>query len=137
MDTDLSNAPKDSLKSNCCGWCAWCNGAAGIALALKQHTHKSENQQLILDAAIDTMVNWTTSNDSVCCGTAGIVAIWQEVMEGTTGLMDYAYKFARRGTTKRFEVATNKMDFWNGFSGIGYTFLRLANPSLPNVLLFE
>jgi hypothetical protein len=70
------------------------------------------------------MVHWTTFNDSVCCGTAGIVTICQEVMKDTTDVMNYAYKFARRGTTKHFEVATDRMDFWNGF--FGTDFLELA-----------
>jgi len=131
--------------------CQWCHGAAGIGLgriATSRRCNGSDESILREDirrAVRTTIVSWPYHNDSLCCGTLGQIEFLKEASialedrtlnsEATRRLYQVVHAADVRGDF-RWSVGNRdfNLGFFRGLSGVGYTFLRHANPQLPNVL---
>jgi lantibiotic modifying enzyme len=91
---------------------------------------------------------WPAQLDTLCCGTLGGVEFLCEaadrvsgheigelalrrlsaVLDGSAASGDYRWNSGSR----RFNLG-----LFRGLAGVGYTFLRRLDPSLPNVLIWE
>jgi lantibiotic modifying enzyme len=86
--------------------------------------------------------------DTACCGTIGRVEAFV-VAAQKLGNLDYLREARTMASTVlrraqpsgKYLLGWKKVPFLAGFhqgmSGIGYEFLRLANPELPSLLLWE
>lgn len=125
----------------------WCHGAPGILLS------RIETLDLLDDSAIrwdiatayeTTARQEMTPSDHVCCGNMGRVEVLFEAeraLQGQTDrevAMDLAEAVRlRAGKNHHFgwQVAHGfDPGFFTGASGIGYTYLRLFDPSFPCIL---
>lgn len=140
----------------------WCTGRAGIGLtrlgllretaddigAAVEHGESplARDVRRALSGFDDRVLS---DRDHPCCGNAGRVEFLTEVdRAGVDGDYEAQAKRLADAMTRRAERAgrftapwvtdqwTNPT-FFAGDAGIGYTLLRLANPALPSVLLFE
>ena len=133
---------------------AWCHGATGIGLGRLAGQSLFNNNSVesdILTALSTTRNTSLTNRDHLCCGNMGrIEAILYAALKTIDkALMNEAYEkagFVIDRATKRghYDIfADQTLDFFNpgffqGLSGIGYEFLRLAYPEkFPSVLIFE
>jgi type 2 lantibiotic biosynthesis protein LanM len=131
---------------------SWCHGACGIGLARLGGLDVLDTPQVRAD--IEAALRTTRgvgrgSFDQLCCGSLGRV----ETLHVGGGLLsrpeldDAARELAagvlasRRRGGFRLAPGVGSPDyapgFFQGLSGIGYQLLRLAQPELPSVLLFE
>jgi type 2 lantibiotic biosynthesis protein LanM len=132
--------------------CAWCQGAAGIGLARVGGLDVIDSPAIRHDiqAALQTTLQFPFQDrDHVCCGnagraetllTAGIALSETRWIDGAKSLTSTMIAKARRNG--RFRAAFDQ-DFYNpslyqGNAGLGFQFLRLAEPGLlPSLALFE
>jgi type 2 lantibiotic biosynthesis protein LanM len=131
---------------------SWCHGAPGIALSRlgSLNIDASLNNKLLEDAkiALETTYNtMLTLNDSLCCGNFGIAEI---LAVGGRMLTNEEYSLRAKEIVVERGISSQKSrqflsqekliyntSFFQGMSGIGYEYLRLAYPNdLPCVLLF-
>ncbi len=136
---------------------AWCHGAPGIGLArsLVRDIIVREDPEVAdeVDIALTTTAEFAGNpGDHLCCGnigrcdvlfTAGRHLGRQPIVEAATKLATAVeadalsrgyFQFVSPGS----EYLVFEPTFFQGLSGIGYQFLRLAAPSrLPSVLAFE
>jgi class II lanthipeptide synthase len=132
----------------------WCHGAPGIGLCRLYMHHLTGDPELLpqIRRALATMSRFTLDHlDHLCCGNLGRldVRLQHALLHGDGELLaevrrDAAYvleRARRRGAFRMFLNAPAKVfspGLFVGASGIGYTLLRLADPSsLPSVLAFE
>jgi class II lanthipeptide synthase len=133
--------------------CQWCHGATGIGLARAATARSSgaKPEKLVNDVrnAVDAATKgWPGFVDTLCCGTLGSVEFLCEagVVLGREDLRE----IASRQLMSVLESASSRGDYrWNsgnrnfnlglfrGLAGVGYTSLRQADRSLPNVLVWE
>jgi lantibiotic modifying enzyme len=129
---------------------AWCNGAPGIALArLRLASLLAADDEIAairaeLSLALDTTRDAPEAGyDFVCCGNMGRAEILVEAaMElGRDDLLEAARQIASgvagRGDMRQFAPSHPYYNpgFFRGAAGLGYSFLRCADPaSLPCVL---
>ena len=88
------------------------------------------------------------STDTLCCGTLGSVEFLWEAADtlgrddlrllGTRQLLTVV-QAARAADDYRWSSGTGRFNLglFRGLAGIGYTMMRGAHPSLPNVLVWE
>jgi type 2 lantibiotic biosynthesis protein LanM len=140
------------------GWpCQWCHGALGIGLARiamskrRGSDSKLDSQMLATDirnALAGAERRWPGHVDTLCCGTLASIEFFREAA-GALGRSDLRELASQRLLTV-LETAASTGDYrWNGgkrqfnlglfrgLAGVGYTFLRQVDDSLPNVLVWE
>jgi type 2 lantibiotic biosynthesis protein LanM len=137
---------KPGQKSFMYGWCA---GPAGIGLArLAQFGGATPEVSEEIQAAIaDATSGPMLSAGHLCCGRCGRIELLLEAANRLTDntLRDAAVSQAMLVESQAGEsgfYALNGADrgrlfapsFFQGTSGIGYTFLRILNPQLPSIL---
>jgi lantibiotic modifying enzyme len=133
--------------------CQWCHGATGIGLARIAMARRGNPDPKNLAGDIRNAVegaakNWPGVVDTLCCGTLGSVEFFCEA--GDALGRDDLRELASRRLAAVLETAASTGDYrWNsgkrrfnlglfrGLAGVGYTSLRQAKASLPNVLIWE
>jgi type 2 lantibiotic biosynthesis protein LanM len=133
--------------------CQWCHGATGIGLARIAMTLRggmnSKNFAADIQNAVQGAVkSWPGAVDTLCCGTLGSVEFFCEA--GNALARDDLRELASRRLAAVLETAALHGDYrWNsgkrqfnlglfrGLAGVGYTSLRQAEATLPNVLIWE
>jgi lantibiotic modifying enzyme len=137
--------------------CQWCHGAPGIGLARiamrKRLAGNGERDDALLTTDISKALagverGWPNHVDTMCCGTLGSIEFCCEAA-GALGRDDLLNLAARRMLAViesaaitgdyRFNVGKRQFNLglFRGLAGIGYTCLRQADPSLPNILIWE
>jgi len=133
---------------------AWCHGATGIAVSRLAALRLDAGRAVLLDDAVRALDATArigqTEVDTLCCGNAGrayalMVAglqlndpSWTKI--GTDLMRSVGDRFARRGHFGMFMGISDRVSspgLFRGTTGIGYTFLRLLEPDLPNVLALD
>jgi type 2 lantibiotic biosynthesis protein LanM len=131
----------------------WCYGAPGIGLARIAMTKiaKAPLAAHITDierAASGVQRQWPAPTDTLCCGTLGGVEFLREAAEAlgrddlrllATRQLRTVVNAARATDDYRWSSGTGQFNLglFRGLAGIGYTMLRAAHPTLPNVLIWE
>jgi type 2 lantibiotic biosynthesis protein LanM len=152
-DAEHNNWP-DRRADGSPGWpCQWCHGAPGIGLARIAMTKRGgmNSERLATDirnAVAGTERGWPGRVDTLCCGTLASIEFFCEAA-GALGRNDLR-EMASRRLVAVLQTAASAGDFrWNsgkrqfnlglfrGLAGVGYTLLRQADGSLPNVLIWE
>jgi type 2 lantibiotic biosynthesis protein LanM len=131
---------------------AWCHGAAGVAVGRLAMLPEMAGEELNgeLAAALATTRDCREqAADHLCCGNLGRAEILLEASRilGDEAFERNARELARRTADRaagRFRYSHDRHDttfsptFFRGAAGIGYSFLRFADPeSLPCVLTFQ
>ena len=132
---------------------AWCHGAVGIGLSRLRSYEITGNDVFLHDAKIclqkaEEQIDFKKVSACLCHGVSGNSDL---LIEGTRVLQDQAFlKKAKTIGSEGIEKIAGKGDHWinglqnkvsipglmNGLSGIGYFYLRLAEPNLfKSVLL--
>ena len=144
------------------GWpCQWCHGATGVGLAriamAKQGGAKVEVAAQVASkvASMDVQNalegverSWPASLDTLCCGTLGSVEFFCEAASalGRDDLRELASQrlmavLAEASSAGDYRWNSGKRQFnlglFRGLAGVGYTLLRQADASLPNILVWE
>ncbi|MBP7775510.1 MAG: type 2 lantipeptide synthetase LanM family protein [Acidobacteria bacterium] len=130
----------------------WCHGAAGIALARLGGLDALDTPGVRddIEHGLATTRAWGLHDvDHICCGNAGRAEVLHVAGArlGRAGLTDRARRQAawvvkRAADTGGYWVIPGLADrvfspgLFQGVSGIGYTWLRLARPDLPSLLLY-
>lgn len=137
---------------------AWCNGSPGIGLARLGSLPIIETKEVYEDivTALDMTQKYELFNgshdvDYLCCGSLGRAELFILASEKLNN-QDWL-TFARQNTAlivsqakenTQYRLLPHLPDavlspsFFKGSAGLGYQFLRLANPkSLPSILIFE
>ncbi|MFI5506542.1 type 2 lanthipeptide synthetase LanM family protein [Mycobacterium sp. NPDC051804] len=133
--------------------CKWCYGAPGIGLARIAMTKfagapVSSYATDIEHAATSVQRHWPVPTDTLCCGTLGSVEFLREAADalGRDDLRVLATRqlltvvlAARAADDYRWSSGTGRFNLgmFRGLAGIGYTMMREAHPTLPNVLIWE
>ncbi|WP_144054283.1 type 2 lanthipeptide synthetase LanM family protein [Pleurocapsa sp. PCC 7319] len=137
---------------------AWCNGSPGIGLARLGSLPiiKTKETYADIEIALDMtqkyeLFNGTSSIDYLCCGSLGRTELFVLAAQRlnnqdwlTFARKNAAFVVARATKNKNYGLLPHLADsvlspsFFKGSAGLGYQFLRLANPkSLPSVLIWE
>lgn len=131
----------------------WCHGAAGIGLGRLGSLGivKTPEIEHEIEIALQTTQRYALQAiDHLCCGNLGRVEVflvgaqrcsrpdWDQVaLQNATNVIARA---KRTGAYQLFPNLPNSVfnpGFFPGTAGIGYQLLRLAQPQLPSVLLWE
>ena len=140
----------------------WCHGAAGIGLGRLGSLEILKNEAIAKDLQIalqTTKKQGLKAIDHLCCGNLGLAEVllvgsqrcdlgevearsdrydWREVaLQKATAVVARA---KQSGAYRLFPNLPNSVfnpGFFQGTSGIGYEFLRLAKDDLPSVLLWD
>jgi lantibiotic modifying enzyme len=142
--------------------CQWCHGAPGIGLA-----RIATARRIAADGALNAKLGggiaadighavagvsqaWPNQLDTLCCGAlGGIEFLCESASAGAGGDRDLRALASRRMAAILDEAAAARDYRWNsgkgrfnlglfrGLAGVGYSLLRQANASLPNVLIWE
>jgi type 2 lantibiotic biosynthesis protein LanM len=133
--------------------CQWCHGATGIGLARIATAKKGGMDPEKLKSDIRNAVEgatkgWPGALDTLCCGTLGSIEFFCEA--GSVLERKDLRDIASRRLMAILETAASRGDYrWNsgkrnfnlglfrGLAGVGYTSLRQADGSLPNLLVWE
>ena len=131
----------------------WCHGAVGVGLArLAVAKFGSVPVTTVaddVDAALGgAALTWPGHVDTLCCGSLGAVELLAEA--GTVLRRAELAQSGSRHLSAVLNTKTSAGDYrWNtgssrfnvglfrGHAGVGYTFLRRVDGSLPNVLIWE
>ncbi len=133
---------------------AWCHGATGIGLGRLAGQSLLNNDRIeadIMSALATTRSTSLTNRDHLCCGNMGrIEAIFYAALKTNDqvllneALERAGFVIERATKSGHYDIfADQSLDFFNpgffqGLSGIGYEFLRLAYPEkFPSILIFE
>lgn len=127
------------------GLAAWCHGAPGVALARAAALGLGSDPELVEDLEIALEMTERQplgTDDSLCCGNLGRVEILLTAGEilGRRDLVAAAHARAAALLRRSRTAAEDGLHpgFFRGASGIGYSWLRLADPRrLPPVLAFS
>jgi type 2 lantibiotic biosynthesis protein LanM len=136
------------------GWpCKWCYGAPGIGLAriamMKLAEASQESCVTDIDRALRGVEHgWPAATDTLCCGTLGSIELLREAGDllGRRDLRERAdrqlstvVETARASGDYGWSSGTDRFNIglFRGIAGVGYTLLRGADTSLPNVLVWE
>ena len=133
---------------------AWCHGAPGIGLSrLRVSQERGSPGRAETEAALRASIAWLerTARDpyadwSLCHGIAGVgdMLVQAGALLGVSAAREAAHAAARdaaerhRGSVGRWPCGVargSNPSLMLGLAGIGYFFLRLADPSLPTALL--
>jgi type 2 lantibiotic biosynthesis protein LanM len=131
----------------------WCHGAAGVGLGRLGSCGiaKTPAIEREIEIALQTTQRYALQViDHLCCGNLGRVEVllvgaqrcsrpdWYQVaFQNATNVVARA---RRTGAYQLFPNLPNSVfnpGFFQGMAGIGYQLLRLAQPQLPSVLLWE
>ncbi len=133
--------------------CQWCHGAPGIGLARIAAGKRGAMAAKLITPDIESAVTtaeraWPNSVDTLCCGTLGSVEFLCEAADALER-NDLRVLAAQR-LTSVLKAASASGDYrWNsggrqfnlglfrGLAGVGYTALRQADRTLPNVLIWD
>ena len=99
-------------------------------------------------AVVGVEGGWPNHVDTMCCGTLGSIEFLCEAARplGRDDLRDLAgrrmfavVESAAASGDYRFNVGARQFNLglFRGLAGVGYTCLRQANPSFPNVLIWD
>jgi type 2 lantibiotic biosynthesis protein LanM len=133
--------------------CQWCHGAPGIGLARIATGKRGAIATKLMTPDIECAVAaveraWPNNVDTLCCGTLGSVEFLCEAAD-TLGRSDLRELAARRLASVLRAASTSGDYRWNsggrqfnlglfrGLAGVGYTALRQADGTLPNVLIWD
>lgn len=132
--------------------CQWCHGAPGIGLGRAGMARLSQKGSEALKADVQSAIEstqaaWPSPLDTLCCGTLGSIEFLCEA--GALLERSDLRNVAKRYMAEVVQQAAAAGDYhWNcgerqfnlglfrGMAGVGYSALRLVDPSLPNVLIF-
>lgn len=133
--------------------CKWCYGAPGIGLArigmAKLANASITSYTTDIERACAGVENqWPVPTDTLCCGTLGSVEFLREAADAlgrddlrllATRQLRTVVNAARATDDYRWASGTGEFNLglFRGLAGIGYTMLRGAHPTLPNVLIWE
>lgn len=132
--------------------CAWCQGAAGIGLARVGGLDVIDSPAIRNDiqVALQTTLQFPfQARDHICCGnagraetllTAGIALSETKWIDGAEQLTSTVIAQAKRNGRfgAMFDENVYNPSMYQGNAGLGYHFLRLAEPKLlPSLILFE
>lgn len=133
--------------------CQWCHGAAGIGLARVAMMRRAGGCSSLLATDVRKALagverGWPGDLDTMCCGTFGSIEFLCEAGDalGRSDLRDLASlrMMAIIETTLatgdyRWNAASSRFNLglFRGLAGAGYTVLRRAEGSLPNILIWE
>jgi type 2 lantibiotic biosynthesis protein LanM len=137
--------------------CQWCHGAAGIGLARYATLMRSDSKapaktealtEDIRNALLSAEENRPSAVDTLCCGNLGNIEFLCQAADMFD--RDELRQASRDRLLAVLERSAVKGDYrWNsgkrqfnlglfrGLSGVGYTMLRQANKSIPNILIWE
>jgi type 2 lantibiotic biosynthesis protein LanM len=157
----FENASYDPVRSN---WpdlrgggepawiCQWCYGATGIGLARIAASKQGAAGLAVAVADISNAVEGAKQSvpgvDTLCCGTLGSVEFFCAAGDalGRSDLRDLAaqrlaavVRTAASAGDYRWNSGKGRFNLglFRGLAGVGYTLLRRADGSLPNVLIWE
>ncbi len=125
----------------------WCSGAPGVGLArIAQGISDTETRTEINVAIADARHGPALTPTHLCCGETARIELLLEASKITphADLREAAVARARPILTQRNEAGHFPLtgadcgrlfapSFFQGTTGVGYTFLRLLDPSLPSV----
>jgi len=135
---------------------SWCHGAVGVGLSRLCALAHLDNSEIDaakrdLTTAVETAcTKFFVGGQSLCCGSAGRLDLLLEcgLRLRNDRYVSRAYELsapllaimARRERSKR--AATQSVPrgpgLWQGLAGVGYTFLRLSDPSVyPSILALD
>ena len=132
----------------------WCHGAVGIGLARLGITKLGSLERDAVAADIEAALTgaargWPAHADTLCCGALGSVELVREAGK-TLGREDLRRLASQRLSAVLHTKAAAGSYRWNtpvssrlnvglfrGLAGVGYTCLREADGSLPNLLIWE
>jgi lantibiotic modifying enzyme len=135
-------------------WSTWCYGAPGIGLGRLGGLSSYKTDEILanIEAALKTTQETPLQQvDHLCCGNLGrcevmwVAAHKLSHPQWYSAAQELASRVVNRASqTGKYELFADLPTsvfnpcFFQGLSGIGYQFLRLAHPeSLPSVLLWE
>ena len=152
-DAERNNWPDFRGGAHALWPCQWCHGATGIGLARAATSKTGALDSRLLATDIEHALagverGWPGHVDTLCCGTLGSVEFIRQagIVLGRCDLQEAA---SRRLIAVLETAAATGGYRWNGgksrfnlgllrgLAGVGYTVLRQADPSLPNVLIWE
>lgn len=133
----------------------WCHGAPGIGLSrlgCLPHADSPALRQDIESAMQSTITMFSNGLDTLCCGNLGRADLFitaqtklhkPELANQTLKLITPLIK--QKQNLGSFQMPYNlgnlshtfQQGFFHGLSGIGYQLLRVIEPELPSVLLWE
>ena len=133
--------------------CQWCHGAPGIGIARAAMAKRSRLDAKLLAADVGNAIagverGWPGHVDTLCCGSLGSIEFFCEAADAL-GRGDLRELASRRMAAIIENAAATGDYHWNlgkrqfnlglfrGLAGVGYTCLRQADRSLPNVLAWE
>ena len=133
--------------------CRWCHGAPGIGLARLATGQSAQIDAKLLDVDIRNAVQGVqqcspAELDTLCCGTLGSIEFFCEAGRSLdrSDLRDIAAQrlvavLEQAAITGDYRWNGGKRQFnlglFRGLSGVGYTFLRQIDLSLPNILTWQ
>ena len=133
--------------------CQWCHGASGIGLARIATLRRGNLDTQSCRADVENALKGAErgclqSLDTLCCGRLGHIEFLSEAGDalGRTDLRDQAQRrlaaivgAARDNGDYLWHAGGRRFNLglFRGLSGVGYTLLRQADASLPNVLIWE
>lgn len=132
----------------------WCHGAPGIGLARLAGRYLYNNAEIesnIASSIETTRRDLIQTRDHLCCGNMGRIEVlfYAALKRNDAALLKVVYEqtgyvIEKSLKNKRFDLFADAAEdifnpgFFQGLSGIGYEFLRLAYPDkFPSVLIFE
>ena len=133
--------------------CRWCHGAPGIGLARIATIKRARLDNKLLATDIGNALEgvergWLADVDTLCCGALGSIEFFYEAGR-VLGQNDLCELASRRlifilnaaRSTGDYRWNSGKRQFnlglFRGLAGVAYTALRLADGSLPNILIWE
>ena len=133
--------------------CQWCHGAPGIGIARAAMAKRGQLDAKLLARDVGNALagverGWPGHVDTLCCGTLGSIEFFCEAADAL-GRGDLREHASRRMAAIMENAAASGDYLWNvgkrqfnlglfrGLAGVGYTCLRQADRSLPNVLIWE
>ena len=131
----------------------WCYGAPGIGLsrtAIQKHTpYLGQTCEVDISHALTAVEQgWPGATDTLCCGTLGSIEFLAEagallkrpdLNELAAQRLLQVMHTAHTNGDYRFTTGTSRFNLglFRGVAGLGYTALRQADTSLPNILIWE
>ena len=141
--------------------CQWCHGAPGIGLSriamikrgvcdAKSYGNLDANFLAtdIGNAVAGAEEAWPVQLDTMCCGTLGSIELFWEagnllarsdLRDTAAGRLMAVLETAASAGDYRWNTGSRQFNvgLFRGLAGVGYTCLRQADRSLPNILMWE
>lgn len=129
----------------------WCHGCTGIGLTrleLLKAGFRDETLQIELNACVDNVLAIDLEDDCLCHGNTGSYIFLSEVYkEGCLDthrnslvlqkLTEIERKLLDKGVTLEGMSDYPTLGFMTGLAGIGFNWLRMLHPEIPNLLIVE